>query len=192
KLPEIISKKRLKAEEGKPFMPYERDADNARPWAVPGVEGLEHRIGGLEKQHITGNVNYEPHNHDFMVRLRQQKVDGIGKDVAPTELHGPKSGKILLLSWGGTYGAVLSAQEQLASKGVAMAHLRWMNPLPPDLGDILKNYEHIVIPELNLGQLRRIIRDKFLVDAIGINKVEGLPFTPHEVVSKVEEIMAKF
>jgi len=191
KLPEIQTKLRTKVTEGKDFLPYERDEDNARPWAIPGVAGLEHRIGGLEKQHNTGNVNYEPHNHDFMVRLRQEKVMGIQKDVAPTEVHGAKSGKILLLSWGGTYGAVLSAQEQLASKGVSMAHLRWMNPLPPDLGEILKNYEKIVIPELNLGQLRRIIRDQYLVDAIGINKVEGLPFTPHEVASKVEEILAK-
>ncbi len=191
KMPEIKSKQRLKATEGKDFLPYERDEDNARPWAIPGVEGLEHRIGGLEKQHNTGNVNYEPHNHDFMVRLRQEKVTGIQKDVAPTELHGAKSGKILLLSWGGTYGAVLSAQEQLADRGVSMAHLRWLNPLPPDLGDILKNYEKVIIPELNLGQLRRIIRDVYLIDAIGINKVEGLPFTPHEVRSKVEEFLDK-
>ncbi|MFI5264401.1 MAG: 2-oxoglutarate ferredoxin oxidoreductase subunit alpha, partial [Candidatus Kapaibacterium sp.] len=186
KLPTIETKQLKKKVEGKDFMPYERDADNARPWAMPGTEGLEHRIGGLEKQHITGNVNYEPHNHDFMVRLRQQKVMGIQKDVAPTEVHGPKSGKILLLSWGGTYGAVLAAQERLESRGVSMAHLRWLNPLPPDLGDILKNYEKVIIPELNLGQLRRIIRDTYLIDAIGINKVEGLPFTPNEVVEKVE------
>jgi 2-oxoglutarate ferredoxin oxidoreductase subunit alpha len=106
-------------------------------------------------------------------------------------MHGPKSGKMLLLSWGGTYGAVRAAQERMESQGVSMAHLRWLNPLPPDLGDILKNYEKIVIPEINLGQLRRIIRDKFLVDAIGINKVGGLPFTPNEVVAKVEEILAK-
>ena len=188
-LPEIKTKQLKKATEGKPFMPYERDEDNARPWAIPGIEGLEHRIGGLEKQHITGNVNYEPQNHDFMVRLRQQKVDGIQKDIAQTELHGPKKGKILLLSWGGTYGAVLSAQEQLESRGVSMAHLRWMNPLPADLGEILKNYEKVIIPELNLGQLRRIIRDTYLIDAIGINKVEGLPFTPHEVIEKVEQYL---
>ncbi len=187
-IPPIINKMRKSKGEA-PFMPYERDEDNARPWAIPGIEGLEHRIGGLEKQHITGNVNYEPSNHEFMVKLRQQKVDGIAKDILATEVHGPKSGKVLLLGWGGTYGAIMTAAERLHSKGVACAHLRWMNPLPPDLGDILKNYEKIVVPELNLGQLRRVIRDKFLIDAIGINKVMGLPFTPEDIIPKVEELL---
>lgn len=187
-IPAIENKRVSKKGDGD-FMPYERDADNARPWAIPGIEGLEHRIGGLEKQHRTGNVNYEPANHDFMVRLRQQKVDGIVKDIPPTEVNGPKKGKVLLLGWGGTYGAITTAAEQLHSKGVASAHLRWLNPLPPDLGDILKNYEKIVIPELNLGQLRRVIRDRFLVDAIGINKVQGLPFTPPEIISQVEKLL---
>jgi 2-oxoglutarate ferredoxin oxidoreductase subunit alpha len=184
-----ISNKMIKRKGDHDFMPYERDEDNARPWAIPGIEGLEHRIGGLEKQNITGNVNYEPGNHEFMVKLRQQKVDSIVKDIAPTEVSGPKSGKVLLLGWGGTYGAITSAAEKLHSKGVAAAHLRWMNPLPPDLGDILKNYEKIVIPELNLGQLRRVIRDKFLIDAIGINKVQGLPFTPEEIINQVEKML---
>ncbi len=189
KLPKIGHKTILKApDEG--FQPYARDEDNARPWAIPGTKGFEHRIGGLEKQHITGNVNYEPQNHDFMVRLRNQKVQGIAKDIQPTEVIGAKSGKILLLGWGGTYGAITTAAEQLASKGVASAHLRWINPLPPDLAEIMKNYEKIVIPELNLGQLRRIIRSEFLIDAIGINKVEGLPFTTSEIIGKVEEILA--
>jgi 2-oxoglutarate ferredoxin oxidoreductase subunit alpha len=189
KLPKIGNKKILKApDEG--FQAYARDEDNARPWAIPGTKGFEHRIGGLEKQHITGNVNYEPHNHDFMVRLRHQKVQGIAKDIQPTEIIGPKTGKILLLGWGGTYGAITAATERLVSKGVAAAHVRWINPLPPDLGEIMKNYEKVVIPELNLGQLRRIIRAEFLIDAIGINKVEGLPFTPSEIVGKVEEILA--
>lgn len=188
KLPKIGNKRILKAPDGG-FQPYARDEDNARPWAIPGHKGFEHRIGGLEKQHITGNVNYEPSNHEFMVRLRNQKVQGIAKDIKPTEIVGPKSGKILLLGWGGTYGAITTAAEQLAGKGVSAAHLRWLNPLPPDLGDILKNYEKIVIPEINLGQLRRIIRAEYLIDAVGINKVEGLPFTPSEIVRKVEEIL---
>jgi 2-oxoglutarate ferredoxin oxidoreductase subunit alpha len=187
-IPEIKNKMIKRKGDGE-YLPYERDEDNARPWAIPGIEGLEHRIGGLEKQHNTGNVNYEPSNHEFMVKLRQQKVDSIVKDIAPTEITGPKSGKVLLLGWGGTYGAIVAAAERLQSKGVAAAHLRWMNPLPPDLGDILKNYEKIVIPELNLGQLRRVIRDKFLIDAIGINKVQGLPFTPEEIVGHVEKML---
>ncbi len=186
-LPEFKLKS-LKKPEG--FMPYSRDEDNARPWAIPGTPGMEHRIGGLEKQHITGNVNYDPSNHEFMVRLRQEKVNGITKDIAPTEIVGPKSGKVLLLGWGGTYGAITAATERLASRGVASAHLRWLNPLPADLGDILKNYEKIVIPEINLGQLRRVIRAEYLVDAIGINKVEGLPFTPNEIVEEVEKLLA--
>jgi 2-oxoglutarate ferredoxin oxidoreductase subunit alpha len=188
-LPEIKTKRVDKAN-GTPFMPYSRDEDNARPWAVPGIPGLEHRIGGLEKQHNTGNVNYEPKNHDFMVRLRHQKVQGIAKDTPATEVIGPRSGKLLLLGWGGTYGAITTACEQLQSKGVASAHLRWINPLPPDLGDILKNYEKVLIPELNLGQLRRIIRSEYLIDAIGYNKVEGLPFTSEEIVRKAEELLA--
>ncbi len=187
-IPELITKKRtVKGETA--FLPYDRDENNARPWAIPGVEGLEHRIGGLEKQHLTGNVNYEPANHEFMVRLRQQKVDGIVQDIAPTEVLGPKSGKILLLGWGGTYGAITTAAERLHSRGVSSAHLRWMNPLPPDLGEILKNFEKIIIPELNLGQLRKVIRDKYLVDAIGINKIQGLPFTPHEIITAVEQYL---
>lgn len=188
-LPEIVTK-RLTQSTADEFMPYARDENNARPWAIPGTAGLEHRIGGLEKQHITGNVNYEPANHDFMVRLRAEKVKGIAKDIAPTEIIGAKSGKVLLLGWGGTYGSITTAQEQLASKGVSAAHLRWINPLPPDLGDILKNFEKVIIPELNLGQLLRIIRSEFLIDAIGINKVEGLPFTSSEIVDKVEEVLA--
>jgi 2-oxoglutarate ferredoxin oxidoreductase subunit alpha len=186
-IPEIKTKLRTDAEG---YLPYLRDADNARPWAIPGTPGLEHRIGGLEKQNITGNINYDPKNHDFMVHLRQDKVNGIQKDIAPTEVVGPRTGKILLLGWGGTYGAITAAVERMTGRGVASAHLRWLNPLPADLGDILKNYEKIVIPELNLGQLRRVIRAEFLVDAIGINKVEGLPFTPHEIVEKVEQILA--
>ncbi len=187
-IPELVTKKRTVKGETE-FLPYDRDENNARPWAIPGVEGLEHRIGGLEKQHLTGNVNYEPANHEFMVRLRQQKVDGIVQDIAPTEVLGPKSGKVLLLGWGGTYGAITTAAERLHSRGVSSAHLRWMNPLPADLGEILKNFEKIIIPELNLGQLRKVIRDKYLVDAIGINKVQGLPFTPHEIISAVEQYL---
>jgi 2-oxoglutarate ferredoxin oxidoreductase subunit alpha len=187
-IPEITTKL-LNKKGDTAFMPYERDENNARPWAIPGVEGLEHRIGGLEKQNITGNVNYEPGNHEFMVKLRQAKVDGIAKDVAPTEVLGPKTGKVLLLGWGGTYGAITTAAERLHSKGVSSAHLRWLNPLPPDLGEVLKGFERVIIPELNLGQLRRIIRDKFLIDAIGVNKVQGLPFTPEEIINEVEKLL---
>ncbi len=187
-IPELTTKRRTVKSDAT-FLPYDRDENNARPWAIPGVEGLEHRIGGLEKQHLTGNVNYEPANHEFMVRLRQQKVDGIVQDIPQTEVLGPKSGKVLLLGWGGTYGAITTAAERLHSKGVSSAHLRWMNPLPADLGEILKNFEKVIIPELNLGQLRKVIRDKYLVDAIGINKIQGLPFTPQEIITAVEQYL---
>jgi 2-oxoglutarate ferredoxin oxidoreductase subunit alpha len=174
-----------------PFMPYARNDRLARPWALPGTPGLMHRVGGLEKQDITGNVNYEPENHQHMVNIRAAKVAGIVRDIAPLEVDGPQSGKLLVLSWGGTYGACATAvhESQRKSSSVAHAHLRHLNPFPGNLGDVLKRYEKVLIPELNLGQLRLLIRAQFLVDAVGYNKVQGKPFTVSELIHKIETML---
>ncbi|HNR18146.1 MAG TPA: 2-oxoacid:acceptor oxidoreductase subunit alpha, partial [Chitinophagaceae bacterium] len=178
-LPEIkVSFKKALAEGEEKFTPYKRDEKLARPWAVPGTAGLEHRIGGLEKQNITGNVNYEPENHQLMVKIRQEKVDKIADYIPEQKLDsGPEKGKILVLGWGSTYGAIKSAVAELQSQGhaVSHAHLRYIRPFPKNLGQIIKNFETILIPEINNGQLIRIIRDVYMTDAKGYNKIMGVP-----------------
>lgn len=176
------------------FQPYLRDEKLARPWAVPGTAGLEHRIGGLEKQNITGNVNYEPENHQLMVKLRQEKVDKIADYIPLQKLDsGPEKGKILVLGWGSTYGSIKSAVADLQGKGYAVshAHLRYVRPFPKNLGDILKNFETILVPEINNGQLIKIIRDTYLVDAKAYNKIMGVPITKTELVMKLEEMLGR-
>ncbi len=172
------------------FKPYARDEKTlARPWAIPGTPGLEHRIGGLEKQHITGSVCYDPANHDFMVRLRAEKVDRIAQDIPPTKVFGDeKGGKVLLVGWGGTFGAVTTAVEHMRKEGksVSSVHLRHLHPLPSDLGEVMSRFEKVIVPEINLGQLRMLLRARFLVDAIGLNQVRGKPFTVREITGKVE------
>ncbi len=176
---------------GDKFLPYRRDERLARPWAIPGTPGLEHRIGGLEKQDITGNVSYDPANHQHMINLRAEKVARIANELPPQKLDGPASGDLLVVSWGGTYGACATAVHNLQAKGRAVTHchLRWLNPLPKDLEGILKRFKHVLIPELNLGQLRTIIRSKYLVDAIGLNKVQGKPFSVGEIADKIEAVL---
>ena len=174
------------------FHPYLRDeATLARPWAIPGTPGLEHRIGGLEKQHITGNVSYHPENHEFMVRLRAEKIARIANFIPEVEVFGKPEGKVLVVSWGGTYGAVISAVETMQRRGksVSSIHLRYLNPLPRNLGEVLSQFEKILVPELNLGQLRLLLRARYLVDALGLNKVRGLPFRISEVIAKLEELV---
>src|SRR6266404_5278600 len=174
------------------FMPYARDeATLARPWALPGTPGLEHRIGGIEKQHITGNVNYDPENHHLMVRLRQEKVDRAANDIPPVEVFGEKTGKVLVLGWGSTYGSISSAVEKLQREGksVSSAHLRYLNPFPKNLGEVIAGFETVIVPEMNLGQLCTMIRAKYLVDAIAFSKVKGRPFQIREIVRKVEEYL---
>ncbi|RYG05449.1 MAG: 2-oxoacid:acceptor oxidoreductase subunit alpha [Chitinophagaceae bacterium] len=174
------------------FMPYLRDEKLVRPWAIPGTPGLEHRIGGLEKQNITGNVNYEPENHQLMVKIRQEKVDKIAEYIPEQTIdNGPAKGKLLVLGWGSTYGSIKSAVIDLLAEGhqVAHAHLRYVRPFPKNLGSILKNYEHVVIPEINNGQLIKIIRDQYLVDAKGYNKIMGVPITKTELVEKLREYL---
>lgn len=175
------------------LQPYLRDEKLARPWAIPGTPGLEHRIGGLEKQNITGNVNYEPENHQLMVKIRQEKVDKIAEYIAEQKLDsGPDKGKILVLGWGSTYGAIKSAVAELQGKGYAVshAHLRHLRPFPKNLGEMLKNFETVLVPEINNGQLIRIIRDLYFVDAKGYNKIMGVPITKTELVMKLEEMLA--
>ena len=178
-------------ENGDTFLPYQRDERLARPWALPGTPGLEHRIGGLEKQDITGNVSYDPANHQHMVNTRARKVANIANELPPQKLDGPAAGDLLVLSWGGTYGACATAVHnvQALGKAVTHCHLRYLNPLPKDLGDILKRFEKVLIPELNLGQLRTIIRANYLIDAIGLNKVQGKPFSVGEVVEKIDALL---
>ena len=174
------------------FQPYERDENLVRPWAIPGTAGLEHRIGGLEKQNITGDVSYDPENHQLMVKIRQEKVDRIAEDIPLQQLDsGPEKGKVLVLGWGSTYGAIKSAVSELLLQGhaVAHAHLRHLRPFPKNLGDMLSSFDHILIPEINNGQLIRIIRDAFLVDAQGYHKVMGVPLTKQELVEWIREYL---
>lgn len=174
------------------FMPYLRDEKLVRPWAVPGTPGLEHRIGGIEKQNITGNVSYDPENHQLMVKIRQEKVDKIADYIPEQQLDsGPEKGKVLVLGWGSTYGAIKSAVLELQAHGhaVSHAHLRYLRPFPKNLGSLLKNFEHILIPEINNGQLIKIIRDQFLVDAKGYHKIMGVPITKTELVEAVKKLL---
>jgi len=189
-----ISFKKGLAEGEEKFMPYKRDEKLVRPWAVPGTPGLEHRIGGLEKQDVTGNVNYEPENHQHMVNTRQAKVDKIA-DYIPIQTldSGPEKGKVLVLGWGSTYGAIKSAVQELQAEGhaVSHAHIRYLRPFPKNLGEIIGNFEKVLIPEINNGQLIKIIRDQYLVDAKGYNKVMGVPITKGELVDAVRKMISE-
>jgi 2-oxoglutarate ferredoxin oxidoreductase subunit alpha len=173
-----------------PFKPYLRNELLARPWAIPGTPGLMHRVGGIEKEDGTGNISYDPENHQKMVHIRAQKVANAAKLLPPQQVVGPQSGELLVLSWGGTYGACLTAVQkaQEAGRSVALAHLRYLNPFPSNLGEILSRYDKVLIPELNMGQLRMLIRSRYLVDAIGMNKIKGKPFTVTELVDKIHEL----
>ena len=175
------------------FQSYKRNEKLARPWAIPGTPGLEHRIGGLEKQDVTGNISYDPDNHQLMVKTRQAKVDMIADYIPEQKLDsGPEKGKILVLGWGSTYGAIKSACLELQSKGhaVSHAHLRYVRPFPKNLGEIIKNFDTILIPEINNGQLIKIIRDVYFVDAKGYNKIMGVPITKTELVMLLETMLA--
>ena len=192
-LPAIEVKFKTSLAEGEEkFLPYKRDEKLARPWAVPGTAGLEHRIGGIEKQHETGNVSYDPENHEFMVKMRQAKVDKIA-DFIPLQTidSGANNGKVLVLGWGSTYGTIKSAVLQLQSQGksVSHAHIKYMRPFPKNLGEILAGFETILIPEINNGQLIKIIRDKYLVDAKAYNKIMGIPITKLELVTAIESYL---
>ncbi|MCG8407956.1 MAG: 2-oxoacid:acceptor oxidoreductase subunit alpha [Phycisphaerales bacterium] len=178
--------------EGDGFLPYKRDENLVRPWAIPGTPELQHRIGGLEKQDVTGNVNYEPANHEHMINTRARKIELIANDIPAQEVMGPEQGDLLVLGWGGTAGAIRSAVERVQQQGrsVAHAHIKYLNPFPRNLGQLLANYKKVLIPELNSGQLRLLIRAEYLVDAISLNKVQGKPFLISEIETKINQVLA--
>ena len=174
------------------FQPYKRNEKLVRPWAIPGTKGLEHRIGGIEKQDITGNVSYDPENHQHMVKTRQAKVDLIANYIPDQTIDsGPDKGKVLVLGWGSTYGAIKTAVLEMLEKGhaVSHAHIRYLRPFPKNLGDIIKNFDTVLIPEINNGQLIKIIRDVYLVDAKPFNKIKGTPITKGELVEEIEKYL---
>jgi 2-oxoglutarate ferredoxin oxidoreductase subunit alpha len=191
KLPKIEITHPTESNDPKGYMPYKRDARLVRPWAVPGTPGLEHRIGGIEKQDVTGNVNYEPLNHEHMVRLRAAKVAGI-KPAGPDLLWtGPEKGDVLVVGWGSTYGAIKAATLELRKQGIQVSacHVRYLNPLPERLGEMTKEFKHVLVPELNLGQFRTLLRSRFLIDAKGLNKIKGQPFTVGEIMRGARAIL---
>lgn len=193
-LPEIKVSFIKEKNAGDKFLPYKRDEKLSRPWAIPGTKGLEHRIGGIEKQHETGNISYEPANHEFMVRLRDAKVEKVADYIPKQEIEvGNAKGKLLVLGWGSTYGAIKSAVLRARAKGldVSHAHLRYVKPFPKNLGEILYNFETVLIPEMNTGQLIKIIRDKYMIPAQGFNKIQGMPFSAEEITAKIEEVINK-
>ena len=177
--------------EGDVFLPYKRNDRLVRPWALPGTPKLQHRIGGLEKQDVTGNVNYEPANHQHMIDTRARKVELVAQNIPPQAIMGPEEGDVLVIGWGGTYGALKSAvlRVQAQGKKVAHCHIRHLNPFPANLGEIMGRYRKVLVPELNRGQLLFILRATYLVDAIGLNKVQGKPFLISEVENKINEIL---
>ncbi|MCA9961757.1 MAG: 2-oxoacid:acceptor oxidoreductase subunit alpha, partial [Anaerolineales bacterium] len=175
-----------------PFLPYKRDPQTgARPWAIPGTPGLEHRIGGLSKAPLTGNVSYRPEHHEQMCHDRAEKVARLADTIGDQEVYGPKSGKLLLVTWGGTYGAARSAAKRMLGKGysVAHAHIRYLNPMPHNLGDVFNQYEHILVAELNGGQLSFILQGKYVRKVISYSKLHGQPFKINEIVQKMEEVL---
>jgi 2-oxoglutarate ferredoxin oxidoreductase subunit alpha len=174
------------------FLPYKRNPSTlARPWAIPGTAGLEHRVGGIEKQDVTGNINYEPLNHEHMVRTRAEKVEGIAQDIPEIVPEGDPSGDLLIVAWGSTAGPITAAMKPMREKGhrIGHVHLRYLNPLPRNLGDILKRYKRVLVPEMNMGQLVMILRAKFLVDAESYGKIQGKPFKQSEIEAKIEELL---
>jgi 2-oxoglutarate ferredoxin oxidoreductase subunit alpha len=174
------------------FLPYKRDERLVRQWAIPGTAGLEHRIGGLEKEDVTGNVSYDPANHEHMVHTRAQKIANIANEIPELEVVGPAEGDLLVIGWGGTFGSTLTAVQRAARKGrkVAQAHLRYLNPMPKNTAEVLRRYKKVLVPELNCGQLRMLLRAQFLVDAVGLNKVQGRPFLVSEIEQKIDQMLS--
>ncbi len=197
RIPEVSSLPKIEwayAKEGSDYSPYLRDPKTlARPWAVPGQKGMEHRIGGLEKSAATGDISYDPRNHHEMTLARKARVDGIVNDIPNLEVSGPVEGDLLVLGWGGTYGAIASATENARRRGlsVASAHLRYLNPFPGNLEQVLRSYKHVLIPELNTGQLSLLVRGKFVIDAVPFNKISGQPFKIAEIEGKIDEVLGR-
>ncbi|GAA2720683.1 2-oxoacid:acceptor oxidoreductase subunit alpha [Actinocorallia aurantiaca] len=197
KLPEVADLPVIEADFAEPlqedFQPFKRDPETlARPWAIPGTAGLEHRIGGLEKANGSGNISYDPDNHDLMTRLRQAKVDGIADDVEPLRVDDPDGdAEVLVLGWGGTYGAISAAVRRIRKAGgkVAQAHVRHLNPFPANMEEVLKSYDKVIVPEINLGQLATLLRAKYLIDVVSYNRVRGLPFKAEELADVIRDVM---
>jgi len=192
-LPKIVTSYAESPKEGEVFHAYERNEKLVRSWAIPGTKGLEHRIGGLEKEAVTGNISYDPDNHEHMVKIREARVEQIADYIPLQELtSGPESGQVLFLGWGSTYGAIEGATEQLLADGYAVshAHLRYIKPFPRNLGDMMKRFDHVIIPEINNGQLIKVIRDRYLIDAVGFNKIKGVPITSKELVAAAIDCIA--
>jgi 2-oxoglutarate ferredoxin oxidoreductase subunit alpha len=190
-LPDISTELATAPNDDGRFLPYVRDDQTlARQWAIPGTPGLEHRIGGLEKEERTGNVSYDPDNHDLMVRIRARKVAGIAADIPELEVDDQEGAQLLVLGWGGTYGPIAAAVRRTRAQGraVAHAHLHYLNPFPRNLRDVLRRYERVLVPEMNLGQLLKLVRAEFLVDAVGYNRVRGVPFTSAELADAIEPL----
>jgi 2-oxoglutarate ferredoxin oxidoreductase subunit alpha len=174
------------------FYPYLRDPETlARPWVIPGTPDMEHRIGGLEKEDVVGNVSYDPQNHERMVRIRAEKIARIVNEIPDATIYGDPSGDLLIVGWGSTYGAIRHAVKSLRQRGhrVSALHLRYLNPMPANVGQVLSRFQHVMVPEMNLGQLSMILRARFLVDAIGFQKVQGRPFKISEIVAKAEDLL---
>lgn len=182
----------IKEKNGEKYLPYKRDEKLSRPWAIPGTKGLEHRIGGIEKQHETGNISYDPENHEFMVHMREAKVEKVADSIPLQKLDsGSEKGKLLILGWGSTYGAIKTACIEARKEGYEVSHaqIRYIKPFPKNLGELLYSFDKVLIPEMNTGQLIKIIRDKYLIPAVGLNKIKGLPFTAGEVKEKIVEML---
>jgi len=174
------------------FFPYLRDPETlARPWVRPGTPGLEHRIGGIEKEDVTGHISYSPANHELMTRARARKVEAVAQDIPPTAIRGDQAGDLLVVGWGSTYGAIAAAVDDARARGkkVSQVHLRYLNPLPPDLGGILRRFKTVLVPEMNMGQLLTILRATYLVDAVGLNKIQGQPFKVSEIAGKILRLL---
>ncbi|MCB0568448.1 MAG: hypothetical protein KDC66_01730, partial [Phaeodactylibacter sp.] len=193
-IPEIAVRFHEPRENGAPFLPYERDESYVRKWALPGTKGLAHRIGGLEKEAGTGNVSYDPANHEYMVKIRQAKVDKIADFIPEQELAiGPGEGELLFLGWGSTFGLIKSVAKDLLAEGVAVAHahLRYLRPFPHNLGRLLQQYDKVIVPEINNGQLSRVIRDEFLREVIPYNKIQGVPITKAELKGFALQVLSR-
>ena len=190
-LPQIPVEHPVASADGEPFMPYQRNKWLARPWALPGTPGLMHRVGGLEKEDVTGNVSYDPENHQHMTNLRAERVARIADDIPVQEVQGPSKGKLLVLSWGGTYGACTTAVRRCQADGLSVshAHLRYLNPFPRNLGELLEAYDEVLVPELNMGQLRLLVQARYVRKVVGLNKVKGKPFTVSEVADKIRQLL---
>jgi 2-oxoglutarate ferredoxin oxidoreductase subunit alpha len=195
RLPDVASLPDLRVEfrtDPQGFTPYLRDPETlARPWAIPGTPGLEHRVGGLEKEDVTGNVSYDPANHEHMVRLRAEKVARIARELPPVAVDGPARGRLLVLGWGSTAGAITGAVNLVRKRGLAVsrAHLRFLNPFPENLGEVLAAFDQVLVPEMNLGQLALLLRARYLKDVVTLSKVQGRPFTRSEIVDRIVQIL---